>query len=228
MVGISTSRGCATCRRRKIKVCPSSAVSMENAETCTQCDLSRPSCARCIKGKRICDGFEEYPFFINTTLQRQKPRTRPEASKPADQEHISIQIDHDNTSIPSISSYGAWESSLNAWFSTSYATETTARDVAEQKSAWIYHALEISNPTPLLRESLRALIVTCCGRTNGNLDIVRQGQRAYSVALKFLQEALRQEILPLSDELLASVRALALYEVGVSVPTRISGTDFEG
>jgi hypothetical protein len=115
--------------------------------------------------------------------------------------------------ISFVSDSSVWATQFIVWFSGTYAPSATARDIVEQKSMWIYHALDIAEPTCLLRRSLLALSVTRYGRVNGDVDTVRQGQRIYGSALKALQDALKQEILMLSDELFASVRALVLYEV---------------
>ena len=49
MVGVpGRSKGCATCRKRKIG-----------------CGLEKPQCAQCIKSKRICGGYERDRIFIN-------------------------------------------------------------------------------------------------------------------------------------------------------------------
>ena len=70
--------------------------------------------------------------------------------------------------------------------------------------------MEISNPTPLLKQSLKALSVTRFGRTCGNEQWMQQSRLLYSEALHTLQKTLHAE--PFHDETLASARCLVLYE----------------
>ncbi|KAI1756225.1 hypothetical protein F4782DRAFT_537988 [Xylaria castorea] len=50
MVGIPRSKGCKTCRRKKIK-----------------CDEQRPSCGQCRKGVRECEGYDQPTIFRHST-----------------------------------------------------------------------------------------------------------------------------------------------------------------
>ncbi|KAI8631855.1 hypothetical protein F5Y19DRAFT_463038 [Xylariaceae sp. FL1651] len=50
MVGVPRSRGCKTCRRKKIK-----------------CDEQRPRCGQCRKGVRECEGYSQPTIFYNTS-----------------------------------------------------------------------------------------------------------------------------------------------------------------
>ncbi|KAI1744922.1 hypothetical protein F4680DRAFT_170275 [Xylaria scruposa] len=50
MVGIPRSKGCKTCRRKKIK-----------------CDEQKPSCGQCRKGVRECEGYEQPTIFRHST-----------------------------------------------------------------------------------------------------------------------------------------------------------------
>ncbi|KAI1260295.1 hypothetical protein F5Y18DRAFT_259597 [Xylariaceae sp. FL1019] len=50
MVGIPRSKGCKTCRRKKIK-----------------CDEQRPRCGQCRKGVRECEGYEQPTIFLNSS-----------------------------------------------------------------------------------------------------------------------------------------------------------------
>ncbi|KAI1496436.1 hypothetical protein F5X99DRAFT_400479 [Biscogniauxia marginata] len=50
MVGVRRSKGCNTCRRKKIK-----------------CDEQRLRCGQCRKGVRICDGYDQPTIFLNSS-----------------------------------------------------------------------------------------------------------------------------------------------------------------
>ncbi|KAI0516884.1 hypothetical protein F5B22DRAFT_136210 [Xylaria bambusicola] len=49
MVGVPRSKGCRTCRRKKIK-----------------CDEQRPRCGQCRKGVRECEGYDHHTIFRNS------------------------------------------------------------------------------------------------------------------------------------------------------------------
>ncbi|KAJ9604067.1 hypothetical protein H2200_011590 [Cladophialophora chaetospira] len=88
----------------------------------------------------------------------------------------------------------------------------SANDGLRETAIWIYHALRIAEPIPLLRQALLALSMTRHGRVTGNLELIRRGQRTYGTALRLLRDALYDRVLTWNDETLASVRALVLYE----------------
>ena len=78
------------------------------------------------------------------------------------------------------------------------------------KQGWMFFALQIANPTPTLKQSLKALSVTRYGRTYNNEQWMRRGRSLYSEALSTLQKTLHKK--PFHDETLASARCLVLYE----------------
>ncbi|KAI1112854.1 hypothetical protein F5Y14DRAFT_238859 [Nemania sp. NC0429] len=55
MVGIPRSKGCKTCKRRKIKVSKGSQTAW--------CDEQKPACGPCRKGERKCEGYEQPTIF---------------------------------------------------------------------------------------------------------------------------------------------------------------------
>ncbi|KAI1319975.1 hypothetical protein F5Y16DRAFT_92752 [Xylariaceae sp. FL0255] len=57
MVGIPRSKGCKTCKRKKIK-----------------CDEARPSCGQCQKGSRECEGYERATIFLNSSTGDYDPQ----------------------------------------------------------------------------------------------------------------------------------------------------------
>lgn len=118
---------------------------------------------------------------------------------------------------PEISSYGAWEAGVVAWFWNSYAPTAAGPETSRNTSVWLYHTVEVSNPSPVLHQSLLALSITRYGSVNGNTAMKKHGQALYGNALRLLQQALYDEMLMLDDETLASVRALVLYEVRSSL-----------
>lgn len=90
------------------------------------------------------------------------------------------------------------------WFWTEHASG---------HESWLRHAIDIPLPTPALQKSLLALSITRFGRVNQNHDMVLHGQRVYSECLVLVQKALYNPDLMYHDETLASIRAMALYEL---------------
>jgi hypothetical protein len=113
-----------------------------------------------------------------------------------------------------VSNCRVWEMHILAWFWNSYAF-SSGPDQSDIGS-WFFNALEVSHPTLLLKQALRALSVTRFGRANDRYDIVRQGHQLYGSVLKLLQETLYDKVLMCDDETLVSTRMLALYEVPAS------------
>ncbi|KAI5920531.1 hypothetical protein F4810DRAFT_410118 [Camillea tinctor] len=50
MVGVRRSKGCNTCRRKKVK-----------------CDEQKPRCGQCRKGVRVCEGYDQPTIFLNSS-----------------------------------------------------------------------------------------------------------------------------------------------------------------
>ena len=83
MVGVpGRSKGCGTCKRRKLGVgfltFRHYLVSLGPCLLIFQCDLQRPTCGQCARSHRTCDGYAQYPVFINfgataSEQQQQQP-----------------------------------------------------------------------------------------------------------------------------------------------------------
>ncbi len=199
------------------------------ANACNQCDLERPACGNCAKVGRPCEGYERYPIFLNRTVQGisrrshlQEVKETPALSTRGYDDSSSSDESHVGTfrrSLPrGISGSGAWEVRVVAWFWDSYAPTTEAADKSKSTSVWLYHAVELANPAPVLHQALLALSITRYGRVHGNYAMRKHGQAIYGNALRLLQQSLYDEVLMLEDETLASVRALVLYEVRFPCP----------
>lgn len=171
----------------------------------------------------------QYPIFLINTLDGRAPRKHLEEAKGFS--HSSLeQLDvvsrgkyQGNRLVATgdlpqlVSAHGVWERQVVSWFWNSYAPSTRLAGDSDSGSVWLYHAIQISSPIPVLKQSLLALSMTRYGRVKGDFDLTKRGHQIYGNALKLLQEALYDEVLMWNDETLASVRALVLYEVGKSV-----------
>ncbi|CAD0107734.1 unnamed protein product, partial [Aureobasidium uvarum] len=58
------SRGCATCKKRKIKVGKQDFVYYAKSLTDSQCDEGRPTCTQCEKSSRVCLGYKDEADYI--------------------------------------------------------------------------------------------------------------------------------------------------------------------
>ena len=67
-----------------------------------------------------------------------------------------------------------------------------------------------------LRISLRALSLSRIGFANKDPVLTRSGMETYGKALRRLQRALQQPTVQADDGVLAAMRALSLYEVGLT------------
>jgi hypothetical protein len=76
MVGVAgKSRACHDCRRRRVKV-GAAIHGQKYAEHPSQCDLRKPSCMRCEKAGRACEGYDKTAIFVNCTLTKRSTDVR--------------------------------------------------------------------------------------------------------------------------------------------------------
>jgi hypothetical protein len=188
-----------------------------------KCDVRKPSCSNCDKSGRQCEGYARFPIFLNRTMDGTAPRVHLEESKPSKSrnKHDSETLLNPGLTIAlslmGISQCQAWKAQVVAWFWESYATvsrfDDGDRDVPERNSLWLYRAVEVPHPLPVLKQALLALSIVRYGRVTGNVDLTSYGQRLYGIVLRALQQAMYDENSATSDATLASVRVLVLYEV---------------
>lgn len=79
MVGVpGRSRGCSTCRKRKIKVCTRKILSgsISPSNTIGQCDRTIPQCTQCRRSERVCSGPRTGAFFSSTIVRQEGTESR--------------------------------------------------------------------------------------------------------------------------------------------------------
>ncbi|KAI9737232.1 MAG: hypothetical protein M1818_005764 [Claussenomyces sp. TS43310] len=232
MVGVpGRSKGCHTCRRRKVK-----------------CDLQRPECERCARSSILCDGYSRFPVFLNRTAQGLQKRAPLEEIQPK-QNPASQAVSNRTVKNPDLAVGGAVPASsqqylngeaangripqqvsdvtvilnrLQGVFVESYLP-SNRRDGAGSASLWILDAICLSHPGPALESSFRALSTVRAGRERDNPAIAAQGRLFYGRALRELQVALSNPDLMGSDETLAACKMMALYEFFESTSNSIRG-----
>jgi hypothetical protein len=74
MVGVPRSTGCATCRKRSVKVSKNRSP-FATTLNLLQCDETRPTCAQCRRGGRTCSGYVRSMKFIDEGIKMRVGRT---------------------------------------------------------------------------------------------------------------------------------------------------------
>ena len=192
-----------------------------------QCDLGQPSCARCIRGGRTCDGYGIYTISLNRTAQGAGKRQRLDEAEPSahtdlvqapisanDWKEILAALansQHTNM-ISQISSSPAFDSQILAIFYQKYLPVNRHIQGGYGRS-WLHQAIGLQNPGDALYLSLKALSMTRLGRLCKDEKLAFQGAIFYGRALRQLQRALQDRTIVCQDETLAAGFILALYEV---------------
>lgn len=226
MVGIpGKSRGCLTCRRRKKK-----------------CDLQLPHCQRCMDSGRICEGYSRYPVFLNRTRQGLAKRGPFEEAKrpqetvtwlasstvsfaaPKTEQQSKIPCNQ-KTIIDGMplqpSNAAASEAQLISTFWEHYIPQQSVQTGCQ--CPWLQQALGLSDPSPALRLSLKALAMARLGWIHRDDTLVLNGRAFYGQALHEIQKDLYDERTMWQDETLATGNLLALYEFLEPTNNSISG-----
>lgn len=212
MVGVAgKSRGCTTCRRRKIR-----------------CNQERPRCSNCTKTGRPCEGYERYPVFINRTVHGIRRRGPLEEAKPGvDLRPNAVTAIYTgignglNTNPPFSgarlvlcpSTHAIWATAFLGWFWEDYAPIDGTLYRTMRRPLWLFNAMNLPNPSVALSQSLLALAVVRQGRSSGNETTLNEGRCMYGRALLVLQSDLCDKQRACHEETLAAARAMALYEV---------------
>ncbi|GAB7355277.1 hypothetical protein MBLNU459_g5820t2 [Dothideomycetes sp. NU459] len=211
MVGVpGRSKGCTTCRRRKVK-----------------CDEARPSCKRCAQSGRNCEGYEKFPVFLIRTVSGMEKRhalaeTKPTFSPPRASEDLpgtgwmAVTRRH-SAPVPNVLSSvdpgPVLARRIESVFLEDYLPSGSHSRVM---GSWLITVVSRGERSRALEVSLKALTMARIGRAVGDNALVRSGNVAYGLALCKLQAALYDDRLARSDDTLAAGRALAFYELAES------------
>ena len=182
MVGRQTSHGCATCRIRRVK-----------------CDLSKPACAGCVKGSRLCPGYPDRFVSVSNTCSRH--REAGESSKPLVTDHASgmrlpktILSDTDRLRYEFV-----WKMEGDA---------LAARLAMMPATHVLKHVPQRIGCSQALDDAVACLAHT---RDTGKL---------YVTALGSLRTALEHPLITRTPETLAAASLLQMYEQYVDLPGR--------
>ncbi|KAJ3498452.1 hypothetical protein NLG97_g1119 [Lecanicillium saksenae] len=219
MVGVKSSKGCATCLRRSIK-----------------CDEQRPSCSQCRRGGRACPGYERVMAFIdegvklrerNPTQRRSGSRRRP-SPRVKDEQSPESQFDLAHRR-PCISSQASTpEKELRAPLNVPSPRAEQGQIVASFVSAmfplgiaslqmsllgtWLWHIPPRLGRNAALDHASLAVAMAYFGRTTRNDAVVAGAERAYAMALQTLSVMLGTKDMQFEPEVLCATMLLGQYE----------------
>ncbi|KAH0847032.1 C6 zinc finger domain protein [Fonsecaea pedrosoi] len=204
MVGIARSRGCGTCRKRKIA-----------------CGLERPSCAQCIKSNRICTGYRKYPIFIAHQPPKGDDPKHPGQPDPVDFNGVvgsSSSGGLDLDPVQSLIRLGAQVNTnpaLRQRLLSLYLENHLSKDRLGpmQQRVWLIQVPRLPDLTPALEISMMALAVAKLGEVYRDEGLVHESLKLYREALREVQIALWDRNLMLHDQTLAACVALGMYEM---------------
>ncbi|OCT54613.1 C6 zinc finger domain-containing protein [Cladophialophora carrionii] len=219
MVGIARARGCGTCRKRKIA-----------------CGLEKPSCAQCVKSKRICVGYRKYPIFIphqppkgdnvESTTQTESDSDgwarsgHPQAGYPDLNSAVTTAVSHGTHIGPtkSLVPLGAQvdanpvlRQQLLKVYLDSHLSKTRVGPM--QQRIWLIQIPGLPHITPALEISMMALCLAKLGDLHHDEGLRYESLKLYRRALHVLQLALWDPALMLDDQTLTACVALGMYEM---------------
>ncbi|KAL2419375.1 hypothetical protein ABEF95_009140 [Exophiala dermatitidis] len=218
MVGIARSRGCQTCRRRKIA-----------------CGLEKPYCHQCIKSKRVCTGYQPYPIFIqhkvpsNTTTKLDVCAERGISASGADQNAGARQIVLPNSKYISSDHGGNVQLAMSLDLAGQVDPQPVIRQQLleeylslhlpahqlgpMQRRLWLFQLPTIPKMSPALEIATMALCMAKMSDVHNDSVLRHESLELYHRGLLQLQKALWDPEQMYDEQTLAACVALASYEL---------------
>ncbi|KAF2170644.1 hypothetical protein M409DRAFT_51649 [Zasmidium cellare ATCC 36951] len=219
MVGVAgRSKGCATCRRRKVK-----------------CDSTHPACGRCSKAGLTCEGYERYAVFLRKDLdgwQKRKPleETRPRVkTKPLTMSTGEAELECNNRRrIPllELRSIAIQAVPFMDYFFRDFICSTDPKILKQDyidPDTWTYGLKYIKGSDSLLHNVLIAVSMVYCGKTRRDRDLLVQGQTWYCRSLCQLSHLLNNDTSSRDDEVLMSTSSFLAEELWMTAPWDSAG-----
>lgn len=213
MGGIPRSKGCENCKERKVKVryCapppppPPPHVIAGQEPRCfkatglnsIQCDQGKPTCARCEGSRRKCKGYRKHPIlFVNSSSA---PITHNAVTHPPKQLNPGpVTIDH-----------------LLALFLHDYVPKShnSITHSHEYGLSWAQYMPSITDKSQVLTQSLAAVSLSIVGRSHRDEKLIKRSFEVYGSAINSLRGVLRRHEGKHTQDTLASMMAMTVYEV---------------
>ena len=242
MVGVpGKSKGCTTCRRRKIRV--STLFSNFHLSSPThypqptnpiyQCDLQEPFCNTCAKSRRVCEGYARFPVFLNRTLQGPEKRhgleeakttlsqpPGPDLSQPRpmlstinfQRAQVESRRVHDNRILVQPNDSVAFDQQMISALWERY-TPSISSTHGGVPCMWLQNIIDLPARGIPLQLAIKAFAMTRIGWINKDDSLILHGNLCYGRALNAVQIALSSDVSKLQDVILAAGYVLSVYEV---------------
>ncbi|TPX25495.1 hypothetical protein DIZ76_010950 [Coccidioides immitis] len=238
MVGVpGRSKGCHTCRRRKIAVSagnsiPAGALGQKLIQQTIQCGLQRPVCIQCTKSNRVCAGYQRERIFVLVNPGAKERYTVPEqtsstsklggdaaltVTSTVNRSHVTISRCNDGVCSPNSAGVDTvFRASkrqfvLNAFGLHCLSAIQSCRIRSDRY--WLLLLPNLPMRSKALEISALALSTIALGRVYGDTSMVMESLKLYTRSLYELQRALYNRALMYEDETLAACLALSLYEL---------------
>ncbi|CAK7210772.1 hypothetical protein SBRCBS47491_000892 [Sporothrix bragantina] len=197
------SRGCLTCRRRRVK-----------------CDERQPHCQRCQKAGILCSGYTQHGQFVDETVRfrvsktsKSTKRTTPSPSPSPSRDEM--QLTRVSTRIP-LSLQPDEDFVIHKHLVARLLPRVSGPTAPDILSAMVNYEsprpFSDSTPAPIHKDAIRALAAVYFGKVHRDTRIFDMGVRAYVRSLHRLRTALASPVAVLEVETLVSVLCMGLYE----------------
>ncbi|KEF63606.1 uncharacterized protein A1O9_01584 [Exophiala aquamarina CBS 119918] len=214
MVGGARSKGCLTCRRRKIR-----------------CDLQQPTCLQCHRSKRRCGGYDRYPVFVVYTkhgMEKREAMKDPMHTEFQDSWKLEIRPGCENTSlistpesmfedstVKSFQSMPTERSRFVSWAYENYIKTLSARNQFNHMpvARFLRSTLTLAAEDTALDTAMLAISCRMSAVYHTDQTLLNKSRQLYTCALGLLQRNLASPKLALTDETFAATCLLALYEL---------------
>lgn len=193
MVNHGSSRGCLTCKTRRVR-----------------CDEGRPTCRRCTKSRRTCLGYEGEPNLI---LGRSTPdfvKTRRAVSAPSGLRRTRPSWHRlDTESDPEV------RAALAKFFSD-FVLVSKDRSISRGYFDGLQDLLAQADPKSVLVRATTIVALANAASTSSSSDLLYKAQTQYSYTLQAFHGSLDHPVKRNNDEALMTAALLGLYEMIVA------------
>ncbi|KAJ5740844.1 hypothetical protein N7493_000716 [Penicillium malachiteum] len=208
MVGVGgRSKGCKTCRKRRVK-----------------CDEGKPTCQRCHKAGKTCEGYVQFAEFHDVT-DRVARKTSPgsQSSSLVSSSASIIFVDDAGTAQGDFIEEPFLPLRINPAFDEQLVFEKNLVDRlfswhenphSPHSAGWIMVLLGVKEEDSVLNfSSFRALATAFFGKMRGAPILMAKSKKYYSRALVVLQTQLQDPEGVFEDEVLLGIVCMSIYEL---------------
>lgn len=240
MVGVPSSKGCALCLKRSIKVRPIAPhiprwfSRLQFLLTLIQCDEARPSCSQCRRGLRKCPGYirglklkfmDEGPK-LRRSVARGSGRARAAESVPSeprgdrDAQRRDAAVYMATPAAPpgkdillELESLSLERQQLVFSFVSAMFPLGVASVQRSFLGSWLWHVPARLNGSRALDYAALFVALAYFARTYGAARLLHQAQAAYALALRYLAAAIADSATRTGSDVLCATMLLGHYEV---------------